>query len=82
MTQLTPWQRIAAETYAAGDFSHVERLEDCRDIGDTLFTFVMIELDPKEGCESQAEAIRRIDNAIAELEDVRDTLMGLKKAKS
>lgn len=65
---LSPWQRAVADSYACGDFSRVQTLEECRDVGDTLFTFLMIELDPGEGCESWKEAERRLDTAQRDVE--------------
>ncbi len=55
---LSPWQRTAANAYDA-DFSHVETLDDCRDVGDSIFSGIMVELSPSEGCDTLAEAIRR-----------------------
>ena len=67
---LTEWQRVVAEQYGGGDYAHVQKLDECRDVGDTLFTFLMLELDPKEGCDSWPEAMRRIVTARDELDDL------------
>ena len=72
---LTPWQRLVAENYGGGDYTHVETLDECRDVGDTLFTFLMIELDPKEDCNDQREAARRVETAMNQLEELRDQLL-------
>lgn len=77
---LNAWQRAIACTYDDGDYAYFcdqaevtrEELADC---GDTLFTFLMIELADQEGCDTDEEAIRRVarardqlDAAIAALE--------------
>lgn len=67
---LNPFQRLCADRYADGDFAHIENLAQAREAGDTLFTFLMIELASSEDCDSQAEALRRLDQAIANIEDV------------
>jgi hypothetical protein len=74
------WQRAVARTYDGGDYAYLaeqaevsrENLVDC---GDTLFTFLMIELADQDDCASQEEAVRRVarardqlDAAIAALE--------------
>lgn len=71
---LTPWQRIVADNYAGGDFAHVQTLDECRDVGDTLFTFLMIELDPNEDCDSFDEAIRRVDVARRQIDELDEAL--------
>jgi hypothetical protein len=65
---LSPWQRVVANEYGGGDYQHVHNLDECRDVGDTLFTFLMIELDKKEGCDSFSEAQRRVRVAREQLE--------------
>jgi hypothetical protein len=69
---LTPWQKIVAEHYGGGDYAHVETVDECRDVGDTLFTFLMIELDPKEDCDSWDEAVRRLAMAQEQLADLME----------
>lgn len=71
---LTPWQRKVADTYGGGDYAYIQTVDEARNVGDTLFTFLMIELDPKEDCDSNLEAIRRIDSAIDELQDAKRSL--------
>lgn len=75
MSELTPWQRIVAETYGGGDYAHVRTLDECRDVGDILFTFLMIELDPKEDCDSQLEAACRVEVAMNQLEELVNRLL-------
>jgi hypothetical protein len=72
MVDLSPWQRLVAETYGDGDYAHVATLAECRDVGDTLFTFLMIELDPKEDCGDWIEAVRRVEQAQDQLEELMD----------
>src|SRR3546814_8231366 len=45
-------QRIVANIYGDGDFQHV-RPGEIHDVGDTLFTFLMVELSDDEGCRSE-----------------------------
>jgi hypothetical protein len=71
---LNPWQKAVAETYAEGDFAHVASIEDAREVGDTLFLFLMIELGTREDCDSWAVALRRVEIALGQLEDVREAL--------
>lgn len=70
---LSPWQKLVAEHYGGGDYAHVETIDECHDVGDTLFTFLMVELDPKEDCDDWIEALRRVDQARDQLLDLHDT---------
>lgn len=65
-----PFQRLCADRYADGDFAHVENLPEAREVGDTLFTFLMIELASSEDCDSREEALRRLEQAIANIEEI------------
>src|SRR3546814_19350630 len=56
-------QRIVANIYGDGDFQHV-RPGEIHDVGDTLFTFLMVELSDDEGCDDVEEAGRRVRMAI------------------
>jgi hypothetical protein len=71
---LNPFQKICAHTYGGGDFGHVADVEEARAMGDTLFTFLMIELSTGEGCDSHAEACRRLERAITDVREVMDAL--------
>lgn len=64
------YQQTVLKTYGDGDYAHLTTLDECHNAGDTLFTFLMIELADKEGCDSAEEAIRRVNVAIEQLEDV------------
>lgn len=68
----TRWQRIARLDYAGGDMMHVtpETAEDC---GDGLFTFIFRELG-EEGL-SFDDALRRMENARAQIDQVIDGLL-------
>lgn len=74
MTELSPWQLLVAKHYGDGDYAHVTTLEQCHDVGDTLFTFLMVELDPGEGCEDISEAVSRVQNAAFELNQIATLL--------
>lgn len=67
---LNPFQRACTTVYAGGDFAHVETIEQAQTMGDTLFTFLMIELATSEDCDSRDEAIRRLEAAISDVEQV------------
>jgi hypothetical protein len=75
MTQLTAWQRLVAENYGGGDYAHVQSVDECRDVGDTLFTFLMVELDPKEDCDDWPEALRRIGEAQRQIEEIYNLVL-------
>lgn len=67
---MNPYQRIVADTYAGGEFADASWPYK---VGDTLFTFLMLELD--NDCESWAEAQRRVARAIEQLQDVLVVMM-------
>lgn len=71
---LNPFQRACVRTYAGGDFAHVQNLDEAREVGDTLFLFLMIELSSEEGCDCPEEAGRRLANAIADLTIVAEAV--------
>ncbi len=71
---LNPFQRACAAVYSAGDFGHVQDIEQARAMHDPLFTFLMIELSSPEGCDGRNEAIRRLDMTIADIEQVADAI--------
>lgn len=68
--ELSLWQQAIVKEYGGGDYAHITSLGECLDVGDSLFTFLMVELDPKEGCDSPEEARRRLAAAIAQLHDL------------
>lgn len=64
---LNRFQRFVADNYAAGDFAHVKRPK--QDVGDTLFTFLMIEMG--DDCQDDPdEAMRRITSARLQLQEL------------
>lgn len=71
---LNPYQRACAAAYTQGDFEHVQDIEQARELRDTLFTFLMTELSSNEGCDSRSEALRRLNMAMANIEDVVDAI--------
>lgn len=71
---LNSFQRACANAYAVGDFAHVADLEQARAAGDTLFTFLMIELSTSEGRTDAGEAERRLAMAIGDLERVAEAV--------
>ncbi|WOF44314.1 hypothetical protein KNJ79_05125 [Sphingopyxis indica] len=69
MSKFNRAQRIVADVYADGEFQHVQP-DEIHDIGDTLFTFLMIELS-----DDAEEAARRVRVAINELVAVEEALL-------
>jgi hypothetical protein len=71
-TPLTKIQKIARDNYANGEFAHFETHEEASDgVGDTLFEFIMREL---EDCDSRREAVRRMETAKSEIKEVIEAL--------
>lgn len=71
---LNLFQRACAGVYGGGDFAHVQNVEEAREAGDTLFSFLMIELASSEGCDSAEEALRRLDMAVADIQAVAEAI--------
>jgi hypothetical protein len=65
-----PFQRACANAYCDGDFVYVADIEQVRAVHDTLFTFLMIELGTNEDCDTREEALRRLEMAIGNIQDV------------
>ena len=76
-TKLAPWQKVIAKVYGGGDYGYVTTLEQCKDRGDTLFTFLMLETSPTEDCDTADIALQRVDTAINDLQAVRNALADL-----
>lgn len=67
-----PYQAVTAKVYACGDYEHMSYKLAKRYQGDTLFQFIMRELDDVATAE---EAIQRLDMAITDLENLRDAIV-------
>ncbi len=69
-TAFDQFQKTVLGSYANGEFAKIKstEVETC---GDSLLKFLLIELSEAEDCDSAEEAIRRIDSAIRELNEVR-----------
>lgn len=72
---LAPWQALVLQYYCAGEYAYLadsalnakelhNQLNSC---GDGLLRFLLVELDPREDCDSFAEAQRRIRAAIDDM---------------
>lgn len=70
-TPLSRMQRTVAAMYCGGDMAHVETKEELEDCGDTLFAFVMREI---EGATSREEVEQLLLTAIEQLQGVVDGL--------
>lgn len=57
---------------------YFEVMEKTNQVGDTLFTFLMRELSDSEASEDIDESVRRVDAAIADLEEVKTRLTCLR----
>ena len=71
----TPWSKTAAQIYCGGDFSHFATTTeidrgDLAACGDGLFRFLMTELSAEEDCDSREEAVRRLESARRNLDEV------------
>lgn len=66
------FQCQCAAVFGGGDFAHVTTLDEVRACGDTLFTFLMIELSDHEGCTDLPEAARRLEQAQCDIQAVLD----------
>lgn len=71
---MNPYQRAALKVYANGDFNHLVDEVVFKDLGDSLLTFVLIELSTNEGCEDLETAKQRIRTGIEDLQGVLDAL--------
>ena len=67
---LDRFQRIVADSYEDGEFSHVNSLTGASEMGDGLFRFLLAEISESEDCDSQEEAMRRLHNARRQIEEV------------
>lgn len=63
MTEFNPFQKSVAQNYCGGDFSHVSTTEEAKEVGDTLFYFLIVELSTTEGCNNADDARQRLYNA-------------------
>lgn len=68
----TKWQRMARAAYSGGMHDHLSR-EQFDSAGDSLFTFIMSELD--EDCKDFDEALRRLEQARDDIEGVINALL-------
>lgn len=75
-TQINAQQAKAARAYQGGEFAYIiERPNwhgELAAIGDSLFTFLMMELSSDEDCTGDADALRRIKAAMQDLASVHD----------
>jgi hypothetical protein len=70
-TALNEFQILASQVYGGGDF---EGSPNFRNIGDGLYTAVMVELSSAEDCESQSDAVGRLETMITDLQVVAEAL--------
>lgn len=66
------YQNIVAESYNGGDHACLAP-SDAKGCGDGLLTFLMAEISEREDCDSFECAVKRLDGAIRQLTEVRDT---------
>lgn len=68
------YQKVIVEHYGNGDFSYVTTEEQSKDIGDSLFTFLITEFANQEGCEDRITALSRCDTIIKDLQVIQHQL--------
>ncbi len=68
---LNDFQRVAADSYAGGEYAYVNSVEDSATMGDTFFTSGISDLDDAESWDQAAE---RVSQSIRDLEQVLDGL--------
>lgn len=64
------YQQVVVESYNGGDHC-AHSPADIHDCGDTLLTFLLVELSGREDCDSFDCALNRLDSAIRQLTEVR-----------
>lgn len=66
------FQIEALKQYERGEFEHLieNPPANVKDIGDTLLSFILIELSDSEGCEDIGTAVRRMDVAQHQITDI------------
>lgn len=66
---LNRFQRLVVENYGGGDYAHFTDPLEAEDAGDTLFLFLMRELD--DDCQDDLdEALRRLTAARLDLQEL------------
>lgn len=77
------FQACAALAYADGHFGPLANSETWRrevdELGDGLFRYLMLELSTREDCETWPEAMKRVDDAIHNLEKVLAAMQEARK---
>lgn len=63
------FQMILGQTYAGGEYEHVGTDRQAKEVGDTLFAFLWLELGDLDGTE-MLEADRRMVQAKSDIDDV------------
>jgi hypothetical protein len=72
---LSSVQLAVVRHYADGDYEGlVQSKTDAAGMDDALLTFLLEELGPSTGCDSNLEAVRRLDAAMRQIEAVRSAL--------
>jgi len=74
MSKFNQFQTLVANKYDGGENSHVENIKDVKNVGDGLFTFVMVELADSEDCNNKAIALERLEKARDQLEELVDAI--------
>lgn len=72
MSALNPVQRLVADTYCGGEFAKVASREEAETVGDTLFLFIIRELQDvtnhKDACARLLRAIMDINEVLGVFE--------------
>jgi hypothetical protein len=66
MMILNKWQKEVLRDYGDGEFAHYAETDEISNplvLGDTLLSFMLIELSEEEDCDSPEEGIKRLHRA-------------------
>lgn len=67
-------QRTLLDTYSNGDHAGVHIPEEVDEFGDSLLSFLIVELSEEEDCSTVDEGINRLINVIDDVQSVIDEL--------
>jgi hypothetical protein len=69
--KLNIWQKALLQDYSDGEFIHLasqNEIEDPMKLGDTLLSFMLLELEAQENCENADDGINRLKRAHTDIE--------------
>lgn len=66
---LNEYQEALKNNYNGGEYNYITSSGDAHQYGDSLFGFMMQELDTCEGCDTREEALKRLREARQQVEE-------------